>query len=183
MDEMEEGIIPWNMKVLKNYLESNKDSTFIILGAANPISMEAEVREKLLQMAPEDAEKAYADYINEKQQMDVYHMYPSFYNSSDGIFGAYALTEGVDSVIPAKPYIPFNSGLSKDIKNEGIQKWIVSLVVNTGKDYDLAGYIKYEDLINNLPQEKLTRYDESHYVLKGLNRNEIDRLLLNRITL
>ena len=183
LDELTDSIILWNNNILRQYLEQMKDQIFMIFGGNNPIAIEEDVRDLLLTLGNVELEKAFADYINDKQQMDVYHMNPRFYQDNEGIFGVYTITETVDSVIPMKPYMPFNSGLGDDAKMDDIKKWIVSFVIIDGEKYDVAGYIKYDDLIDNLPQSKLTKYDASNYIMQGLNRNEINNLLKNQITL
>ena len=180
VNDIKESIIEWNIKTLGNMIAQNAENNMIIYGGNNPIVMETELREKLMSLNGNELEKTFADYIDKKQQMDVYYMNPTFYKNGDEIMGVYTLTEGVDSVIPEKPYTPFNSGISDDTK---INKWVVSLVTINGNDYDVAGYVLYNDLLNNLPNDALNeKYDQSHYLLHGLDKNTINKLLKTQIS-
>lgn len=182
IDDLKNSLIEWNMEVLEHHLKEIDNGSMITLGGNNPVEMEAEVHAELKLLSGNELEKAFADYINQKQQMDVYHMKPRFYQTKDGsIMGVYALTEGVDSVIPAEAHVPFNSGLGEDTE---VNRWLVSLVANTGKEYDVVGYLNYPDLITNLPADQLTvKYDQRHYVLKGITKEIIEKLLVHQVEL
>ena len=178
IEELKGSIREWNTEVLGQYLEQNKEGTLIIFGGSNPVGMGTDMIGKLLTLLGGDMEKVFADYINEKQQIDAHDMNPRIYRHRvDGILGAYALTEGVVSIIPKSAYIPFNSGLPEEITSDNIDLWAVSLVVQNGDEYEVAGYVNYADLIDNLPEESFTQYDNSHYLVKGLSRAEIDSLV------
>lgn len=174
------AIIKWNIGTINDYFAKIQDNTFIMLGACTPIYIEDEFLQKINNTSGEAQEELLANYINDKQQLDYFYPAPSFYKNDKKIIAVYSITEGVDTIIPDEVYIPFNSGLEEDTT---ISQWLVGLVGENNQNYDVVGYITYTDFLNNLPINELPRYDAKHYLMKGLTKAQIEKLLQYKVEL
>ena len=156
---------------------------FTLFGAKNPIWFPKEMEEKCKTLSGEKLENYVSDYVNSKQLHDYYYMKPSFFNppkDSNKIIGVYALTKGVDSIIPKEPYVSYNCGLAIDTS---IDSWLINVVFlkvdEKGKviDSSVSDPIFYEDFMRKIDKNKLEIYDRNHYILKGLSEEELKEIL------
>lgn len=129
---------------------------FEIFGVYNAIS----IGQKELKRIDHNLENLEI-FLNEIQSLDVYYATPKVYKNkdTDKIFGIYAVSAEIPSVVPNKPYIILN-------QIEGVEDWYV--MIRKGKT------IKYDDFINNI---KTKEYYDANHIIVELNNKEIDDLL------
>lgn len=90
---------------------------------------------------------------------------PNFYTDRDGtIFGAFALTEGTDTVLPKRPQ---NQYL---VDGKRVSKWRI-LFVSVG-ERDIIGDCDYFTALNKL-EKYSSDFDEKHILVKGLTLAEL----------
>jgi len=107
----------------------------------------------------------FSNLLNEKQSIDAYYAAPHFFKNkeNENIFGMYAITEDVLSIVPIEPYVPFNQNIKTD-------DWRVCLIY---KDMKNDEKIKYSDFINNVSK----KYYDNNHVLVDLSKKDIENLV------
>lgn len=175
-----------NKMILNNILDLKKSlqkDDFITFGAKNPIWLEKEIQDSFNSMSDEELNQEFSSYIDNKQRHENYYTKPTFYNSPENkeyVIGVYTLTETVNSIIPKKPYIPFNNNLSWDTL---IKEWNICFVQvkvdsnNAIIDGNIVGQLKYDVFLEKIDKNRLSEYDRNHYIIKGLTKTEIEYLL------
>lgn len=139
----------------------NKSKEFLmILGIYNPISL----GKKEFKEIDGNIDK-FSNLLNEKQSIDAYYASPHFFknNENQGVFGMYAITENVLSIVPIEPYVPFNKNIKTD-------DWRVCLI---NKEMTDDKIIKYSDFINSISK----KYYDNNHVLIELSKEDIDNLI------
>lgn len=146
-------------------------SNMIIFAIKNPISVG---QKDLEQMRGENHFcdlKGFEEFLNWHQQMDVYYAVPHLYQKKDGtIFGAYALTVDVPSVVPVMPKVRMNNvETSNELK---VEEWYVSLVISPQN----VRTVQYTDFIDFVKEKKW--YDVEHIIV-ALSEGEMKDLADN----
>ncbi|MFV0396254.1 MAG: DUF4299 family protein [Coprobacillaceae bacterium] len=147
---------------------------YMIFGAYNPISIDQEVADMLLEK--KDL-KVLGEYLHTLQKQDVYYARPSFYQGEKGIFGIYTLTEDCDSVFPIEPMIPFGM---KDPQTGGkleVNHWYLG--VYSISEEKILGQIDYFKFVEYVKLEEQSKYDARTNILKGLDIKHLKDMLEN----
>ena len=139
---------------IENKIINREADQFIIFGALNPITLgNKEITEI------DGSLENFEILLNRLQQLDVFYANPILYQRKDEtLFGVYYVGEEIDTVVPTKPYVPFN------IK-EKITSWYVMIPDKTS--------IPYEDFINNINK---TNYYDNNHIIVSLTENNIKDL-------
>ncbi len=169
-----EGIKQFNIDVLKNMSQKiiDEDSGAMTLFSTMwPLALGKAEAERFLK-EPE----TYGKWLHEKQVQDLYYAVPRFYKDDKGhVLGRFAITEGVDSIIPIKPEVPFGTVDPDTQKALECSDYAVALFSCT---YDkIIGEISYDKFITFAPMNKLSAYDGANYVLGGLSLKEMETLI------
>ena len=164
-------------------LQHYQENSGFIFGCYRPLCIDGAVREALL--AAEDKVQFFSDWVVEQQNLDAFVATPMFYQDrkSKAIYGAYAITEGVPTVLPYE-YPPFIDPTRWDIKEEDIDKWELTMVVINGDENDPEAYeviasINYRDFLAHLPEDSYEVLD-GHYMVATLTR-EVMKELSNEV--
>lgn len=155
-----------NRRLLKNDLERG----LTVFGAIYPINIETSFLKTIKQLDEEELSIRYQQYLNEKQQDDYYYAKAIMYEKNGQIFGSYVLTEGVPSIIPLKPYVPFGYQYSKDTI---IQKWNIQLI--GGTEFKQVGSILFDQLSELFELQKCSKFDEDHIIVT-LSKKQIQQV-------
>lgn len=145
------------LEYMEENIKSDNLKSMIIFGVVNPVSVGLQDLESF----GGDLNKL-GDFLNQKQQMDVYYATPHIYKKSDGkLFGCYSISVGVASVVPTEPSAPLLTD-----KNFKIDEWYV-LLGHWHKKEDSIKTVSYEDFIGffNQPSKQPKYYDVNHILV------------------
>lgn len=130
---------------------------FMIFGTDFPLSIGKEEVKRI-----DNDLNRFGQWLNQKQQIDAYYANPRVYQRNDGsLFGIYAVSADVPSIIPTKPYLVMK-------QDTNIQAWYCIL----GKNSTI---VKYDDLIASITGE---HFDANH-ILINISQQEADCLAKN----
>lgn len=115
--------------------------------------------------------EGFIRYLHDLQKQDLYYAVSHVYRSdSVGYFGVYAVTEGIDTILPLRPAVP----LMMEDPASGEPLKAEFFAVNLGlKDMTNLGCIRYEGFAESVGLSTLPPYDEAHVILKGLSAEKI----------
>lgn len=125
----------------------------------------------------EEAERIHADHnffaqwLHERQSMDVFFCNPRFFVGDVGIFGQYMLMNDLPTVFPVTPSVPFGMTDPATGKPLACSRWRVALVIENQPG--ALAEIDYADFLRRIPENHKTRYDETHFLLSALTEEEI----------
>jgi hypothetical protein len=180
VDEIEQdgGIVPvsgfpaqrehqknFNLEVLNGMSKDEAGNLCQIFGAIHPLFLGDEDRARF---SAAESLDSFRDFMHERQSIDAYYASPGFYkmNNSDEITGTYFITEGVRSIVPKEPYVPFRFEAE-------VSDWQVCLASETR---DCAvGRCNYADFIGSLAG--FSAFDDKHIVIEGLSLEKIDEII------
>lgn len=143
------------------------DGEGVLTGAVYPLYPEPET---IARLGKGDVD-FFEDYLARKQTGDRYYAKPSFYRLNDGaeILGMYAITEGVESILPAAPFVPpLYSVFLQDfhLRDEQVTHWQVALnrvwVENGEMKGENLGYVPFADFAERAGLSQRTRFDAKH---------------------
>lgn len=147
------------------------DGEGVLTGAVLPLYLEPEAIARL-----KGGDLAFfQSYLSQKQAGERYYAKPSFYRHDNGvdILGLYAVTEGVESLFPVRPFVPpLYSVFLQDfhVTDEQVTEWRVSLNRVWEEDGQLTGktlgYVPFEDFARRVGLERCPRFDAKHVVVQ-----------------
>lgn len=169
----DEGIVPLStlhkyvamdidasQKALKEIGENvcnQENRSMTIFGALNPLDL-GKKEVKSIGDSIDKLEK----WMHKLQSKDVYYAGPSYYQRNDEtIFGVYFVGENIETVVPKKPYAPFN-------RVENVDSYYVRI-----PDYN---DIPYDEFIR--AAKVVDEYDENHHIV-CLDFETIDHLAMH----
>lgn len=147
------------------------DDLRLITGGLFPIYMEEDVPEKLQE---QNNMGFFVDYLSRKQQADAYYAKPDFYRGKGGnILGVYAVTEGMDTIIPLEPFVPplyYINTPDFNLPEDGVSRWAVSLIQTWIEKGELAGknmgIIPFEQFAELTKLSEQPRFDDRHVLIR-----------------
>lgn len=170
--------IMYGIHALFDEVEKSEDS--ILFGVTRPVAFDDAMRKKVLDAA--DPILEFSKMITDIQYLDAYSAKQFFYQDKEdqSILGLYVITETVDTILPYKPFVEFAN--TDIVSNEDVNTWKINLMVFDG-DPDNGGTcealdaLEYEDFIKHLPKEKYEFIDGAYILVRGLNKEEMQRLV------
>ncbi len=119
--------------------------------------------------------EAYADWLNDRQQIDAWHAGAVYSLTEDGVEGCYNYIDGLPAIFRWEPQPPFGAMHPETGKPLEINRWNVTLHVG---DWDSeVGTIPYDAFLAALPQEKVHPYDAGGILVDALTEDEIRALI------
>jgi hypothetical protein len=113
----------------------------------------------------------YAEWLHEKQSMDVYFASPRFYAGDDGIFARYILTDDMPAVLPHQPVVPFGITDPATGKPLECKKWFICLYIKERKEPVCE--MEYSKFLRLIPESKKSQYDDDRFLLAEMTEEEI----------
>ncbi|MDL2254399.1 DUF4299 domain-containing protein [Ruminococcaceae bacterium OttesenSCG-928-I18] len=161
-----------NCMMIKDFADERPG--FAVSGVKFPLHM---TEAFCLQLAGLDliaSERAFSECLAQKQQPNYYYLNPNYYRNTDTgeAIAVYALSEGVDSIIPKQPFIPYGAG---PFGESTIDSWKVALIQN-GELAEVLGTVPYTEFLDALTEEEKEEFDDVHYLLHGLPLQRLQEL-------
>lgn len=162
-----------NFESYKSFLcsgSSGRKKTAVITLVSNPLYISIQAVSRM-------NASEFRNMLNEKQQND-YYMIPMYFQKPGeaGILMAYALTEGVVSIIPKQVFFPAYQPLAADAEIPE-DKIIVNLVATADGTGEVIGSVPAVRLFEQLHDYVIADYDEKCHVIRGLTEAEMRSFL------
>ena len=123
-------------------------------------------------LASPDPAKTFGDWLHRLQEMDVYYAVPTFLGKNGEIKGTYFITEGVPSVIPLVPAVPFGVTLNgKPLKTD---IWMVNFFSDSQER--ILGETDYNRFAEKI-KDRCSRYDACKVITPPLSIEDMEKLL------
>lgn len=170
--------IKYGIQNLEDNLKKNGSKILKFYGIYRPISFNNELLNDIKNS--KNPVETFSKIITEIQYIDAFFANQRFYkNNKEEIFGAYALTESVRTILPFKPSVEYKN--FDIVKNEDVKFWkLVFVVINGNPDdensYEMLGDIDYTKFIESLPKDKYSFIDGEYILVEPLEKNEIEKL-------
>ena len=113
----------------------------------------------------------YAEWLHEKQSINVYFASPAFYIGDNGIFARYNLTNNLPAVFPYQPTVPLGTTDPATGKQLECKEWLILLGVE-GEKEPLCE-MEYSKFLSLIPENKKSKYDGNHFLLDEMTEEEI----------
>lgn len=174
LPEILENMIGFNQRVLRDMSQKVVDegNPLTLFSVAFPIVLG---KEEAQRFAREENTDGFRDYMHDKQSLDVYYPAPRFYRTDRGIMGIYCLSEDVRSIFPKKPTVPF--GMKDPETNKGLKADLWKVFLYSGSMNAQVGEIAYDEMIERLPKEKVSEFDEEKILIENLTLDELKGML------
>ena len=167
-----QDMIEFNVKIIKQFSQQVLDGehdTLTLYSTMWPLSIGKE--EATLFLNNPDS---YAEWLHEKQAMDVYFASPHLYADDNGVFGRFHLMNNLPAIFPNQPTVPFGTTDPQTGKQLECNQWVILLGIE-GADEPLCE-MEYSKFLSLIPDSKKTRYDGSHFLLAELSEEEMRNL-------
>ena len=164
-----DNMVDFNDKTIKQLSQQILDGesdTLTLYSAMWPLAIGQE--EAALFMENPDY---YAEWLHEKQSMDVFFASPHFYVGDNGIFARYILTNNLPTVFPHQPIVPFGTTDPATGKPLECKEWLICLGIE-GEKEPLCE-MEYNKFLSLIPENKKSKYDGSHFLLAEMTEEEI----------
>ena len=164
-----ENTVDFNNKILNHFSQKvldGKSNILTLYSTMWPLTVGKE--EATMFMENPDY---YAEWLHEKQSIDVYFASPDFYIGDRGIFARYILTNNLPSVFPYQPIVPFGITDPATGKQLECNKWLILLGVE-GEKEPLCE-MEYSKFLSLIPENKKSKYDGNHFLLAEMTEEEI----------
>ncbi len=164
-----DNMVDFNDKTIKQLSQQILDGesdTLTLYSAMWPLAIGQE--EAALFMENPDY---YAEWLHEKQSMDVFFASPHFYVGDNGIFARYILTNNLPTVFPHQPTVPFGTTDPATGNPLECKEWLICLGIE-GEKEPLCE-MEYNKFLSLIPENKKSKYDGSHFLLAEMTEEEI----------
>ena len=170
-----DNMVDFNNKIIKQFSQQVLDGEhdiFTLYSTMWPLAIGKE--EATLFIENPDY---YAEWLHQKQSMDVYFARPHFYVGDNGIFGRYILTNNLPAVFPHQPTVPYGATDPTTGKQLECKEWLIWLGIE-GEKEPLCE-MEYSKFLSLIPEIKKSKYDGNHFLLAEMSEEEI-RMLANQ---
>ena len=157
------------IKQLSREILDGKHDTLTFYSTMWPLSIGKE--EAILFLNNSDS---YAEWLHQKQAMDVYFASPDFYVSDDGIFGRFHLMNNLPAIFPYQPTVPLSATDQKTGNPLECEQWMILLSIE-GADEPLCE-MEYSKFLSLIADSKKSRYDGHCFLLSELTEEELRKI-------
>ncbi len=119
----------------------------------------------------------FAQWLHEKQEMDVYFANPAFYAGDNGIFARYVLRNDLPAVYPHQPIVPFGAIDPTTGKQLECEEWWIALGIED--EEGILCEMEYSEFLSLIPENKKSKFDASRFLLAEMTEEEI-RMMATR---
>lgn len=167
-----DNMVDFNNKIIKQFSQqvlNGESDTLTLYSTMCPLAIGKE--EATLFMENSDY---YAEWLHEKQSMDVCFANPRFYAGDNGIFARYVLTNDLPAVFPHQPTVPFGTTDPATGKQLECDEWFIWLGMKA--ENEPLCEMEYSKFLSIIPEDKKSKYDASHFLLAEMTEDEIRAL-------
>ncbi len=167
-----DSVVDFNNKIIKQFSQQVLDGELDMLTLYStmwPLTVGKE--EAALFMENPDY---YAEWLHEKQSMDVCFASPHFYVGDNEIFARYILTNNMPAVFPYQPMVPVGATDPATGKLIDCKEWLIWLGIE-GKNEPICE-MEYSKFLSLIPESKKSKYDGNHFLLAEMSEEEIRNL-------
>ena len=164
-----DDMVDFNYKIIKQFSQQVLDGehdTLTLYSTMRPLAIGKE--EAILFKENPDY---YAEWLHEKQSMDVYFANPHFYAGDNGFFARYILTNNLPAVFPHHPTVPFGAIDPTTGKQLECKEWLIWLGIE-GEKEPLCE-MEYSKFLSLIPESKKRKYDGNHFLLAEMSEEEM----------
>lgn len=160
--------------------DKGEETNNVSVGIIRSVYFNSEMRKELAEA--EDKISAFEKILNRVQYTDAHSARQFFYenNKTGQIFGAYALSQNLRTILPYRPSIDFENW--SVVEEKDIAYWEISFcaIFNEGQEdekYEMIGTLLYDDFIERLSKDKYEFIDGANIVVEPLSYEELLKLL------
>lgn len=167
-----QDMIEFNEKTIKQFSQQILDGehdTLTLYSTMWPLSIGKEEATIFLKNSD-----SFAEWLHEKQAMDVYFASPDFYVDHNGIFATFHLMNNLPAIFPYQPTVPLGAIDPETGKQLECEQWVILLRIE-GEDEPLC-QMEYSKFLNTIPDSKKVRYDGNHFLLSALTEDELRKI-------
>lgn len=164
-----ENMVDVNNKILNHFSQQvldRKSVIFTLYSTMWPLTIGKEEATMFMENP-----NYYAEWLHEKQSINVYFASPDFYIGDNGIFARYILTNNLPAVFPYQPMVPFGTTDPATGKQLECKEWLILLGVE-GEKEPLCE-MEYSKFLSLIPENKKSKYDGNHFLLDEMTEEEI----------
>ena len=172
-DALKKSYIDFCIRNLKETRDSVSGQDICVMSAVrNPLYLSAS---QLVEFGEDQDMEGFSLLLHQLQERDFYYASPAVYRKQDGsFFGAYAIVADTDTVLPYIPHVP--AGAKDPATDEPLVCSVYVAALNSLKRKKRLASIAYRDFLKEIDVSSMERYDEAHFILKGLDENETERI-------
>ena len=164
-----ENMVNFNNKILNHFSQQvldRKSDTLTLYSTMWPLTIGKEEATMFMENP-----NYYAEWLHEKQSINVYFASPAFYIGDNGIFARYILTNNLPAVFPYQPTVPLGTTDPATGKQLECKEWLILLGVE-GEKEPLCE-MEYSEFLSLIPENKKSKYDSNHFLLDEMTEEEI----------
>ena len=164
-----ENMVDFNNKILNQFSQQvldGKSDTLTLYSTMWPLTIGKEEATMFMENP-----NYYAEWLHEKQSINVCFASPDFYIGDSGIFARYVLINNIPTVFPYQPTVPFGTTDPTTGKHLECKEWLVLLGIE-GEKEPLCE-MEYSKFLSLLPENKKSKYDGNHFLLAEMTEEEI----------
>ena len=164
-----ENMVNFNNKILNHFSQQvldRKSDTLTLYSTMWPLTIGKEEATMFMENP-----NYYAEWLHEKQSINVYFACPDFYIGDNGIFARYSLTNNLPAVFPYQPTVPLGAIDPATGKLLECKEWLILLGVE-GEKEPLCE-MEYSKFLSLIPENKKSKYDGNHFLLNEMTEEEI----------
>ena len=116
---------------------------------------------------------AFEAWMHERQSIDAFYTAPMFYEEDGNVFGRYLFLEDCRCIFPKEPSVPFGVSDPDTGKKLSCSEFRVGVYPKKG---DILADVDFEEFINRLPADKVSRYDEKRILIEPIDMSDLKKL-------
>lgn len=169
-----DDMVDFNNKIIKQFSQQVLDGehdTLTLYSAMWPLDIGKEEASLFMENP-----NYYAEWLHEKQSMDVHFASPHFYVGDNGIIARYILKNNLPTIFPHQPTVPFGATDPTTGKQLECKEWLIWLGIE-GENEPLCE-MEYSKFMSLIPEGKKNKYDGNHFLLAEISEEEIRKLCI-----
>ncbi len=164
-----QDMLEFNNKVIKRFSQeilSGEHDNLTLYSAMYPLTIGKEEATRFL-----NNPDSYAQWLHEKQSIDVRFANPHFYMGDNGVFARYTLFNNLPTIFPNQPTVPFGVTDPQTGKALECSEWGISIGILGETSYLCE--MAYSEFLSRIPEDKKSKFDATHFLLSELTKEEI----------
>ena len=173
IDALKKSFIDYCIRALRETRDALPgQDTQVLICVKNPVYLSVD---QLVEFGEDQDMEGFSVLLHQLQERDLYYGSPMIYRKGTGdLFGVYAIVADTDTILP---YVPHTAPMTVDpVTGEPLKcdTYVASLTSLAYKKRLAA--ISYSDFLKEIDVDSMERYDNAHFILKGLSEEKIIRI-------